>query len=344
MAKNKLKAIDFFCGAGGMTYGMTMAGIHVIAGIDIDESCRETYEYNNKLSTFIKADIKKLTPAALIKKTKIKRNDDNLIFIGCSPCQYWSIIRTDKTNSSNTKNLLKDFKRFVNYFKPGSVVIENVPGILSQKEDSGLKDFLSFLTNNNYKTDFDIINANDYGVPQTRKRFLLVASRVKVVKIPHKKKGPKAKVKSFIGVKNGFPVVRAGKIDKTTFMHTVAGLKKINLDRLAITKKNGGTRESWANDEELQLETYKTHTGFKDVYGRMSWNKAGPTITTKFFSISNGRFGHPTQKRAISLREGATLQTFPKSYLFKGSTIASNAKLIGNAVPPVLSETIGNIF
>lgn len=344
MEKKKIKALDFFCGAGGMTYGMTMAGIEVLAGIDIDESCKETYEYNNKGSKFITANIKNLTFDELEDEIEIKQNDDDLLFIGCSPCQYWSVIRTQRNKSSETKNLLGDFKKFVDHYKPGYVVIENVPGIKTNSEESGLNEFLKFLIENEYNHNYGIINSNDYGVPQSRRRFLLIASRIKTVSLPKKKRGRKAIVKSFIGTKNGFPNVDAGNIDKTDFMHTVAGLEKKNIDRLRKTKINGGMRDAWANDEELQLETYKTHTGFKDVYGRMCWDTAGPTITTKFFSLSNGRFGHPDELRAISLREGATLQTFPITYVFKEKSIASNARLIGNAVPPELSYRIGNII
>lgn len=342
MAEKKIKALDFFCGAGGMTCGMTMAGIEVLAGIDIDESCKETYEYNNKSSKFITANIKELTFDSLEKEVDISQNDDDMLFIGCSPCQYWSVIRTKRDKSSETKNLLGDFKKFVDHYRPGYIVIENVPGIKTNREESGLYDFIKFLEDNKYNHDYGIINSNDYGVPQSRRRFLLIASRVKIVTLPKKKRGKKAVVKGFIGIKNGFPKVDAGNIDKTAFMHSVAGLRQINLDRLNKTKINGGLRDGWADDDELQIETYKTHDGFKDVYGRMCWDTAGPTITTKFFSLSNGRFGHPDELRAISLREGATLQTFPKNYIFKEKSIAANARLIGNAVPPELSFRIGN--
>jgi DNA (cytosine-5)-methyltransferase 1 len=340
--KNKLRAIDFFCGAGGMSCGMEMADIQVLAGIDIDESCKSTYEYNHKNSKFILADIKKLTFEELANETGIEIDDDNLLFIGCSPCQYWSIIRTKRDKASLGKNLLLDFKRFVEHFNPGNVVIENVPGIMSNKDESGLDDFLKFLEEKKYNVAYDVINTKNYGIPQTRRRFVLVASRVKKVSIPDKTNEP-CNVKDFIGVKNGFKKIAAGHRDTTDFMHTVAGLRQINLDRLSKTEVNGGTRNAWANDEDLQLETYKVHTeGFKDVYGRMSWDKPGPTITTKFFSLSNGRFGHPDELRAISLREGATLQTFPKEYIFKEKSIAANARLIGNAVPPKLSFQIAN--
>jgi len=213
MIKNKkcIKAVDFFCGAGGMSYGMSLAGINVIAGIDIDLECKKTYEYNNPSSQFILADIKELTFKQLENNIQLKRNDDDLIFIGCSPCQHWTKMNTTKLKSEATKNLLIDFKRFVEYYHPGHIVIENVPGILSNKKGSGLNDFLSFLDNHKYKTDFKLINAFEYGVPQTRKRFLLIASRViKNISLPIADKTTMPKVKDFIGSHNGFSKISAG--------------------------------------------------------------------------------------------------------------------------------------
>jgi DNA (cytosine-5)-methyltransferase 1 len=339
-----LKAIDFFCCGGGMTYGFRQAGIDVIAGIDIDPKCKETYEFNNPGSKFIEADIKKLTNTKLKKEIKIKKNDDNLIFIGCSPCQYWSIIKTDKTKSKKSKNLLSDFKKFVDYFNPGYVVIENVPGIFS-KANSPLKKFISFLAEKGYNSvKYKVIKVSAYGVPQNRKRFLLIASRVKTLVFPEGKEDKNLTVRNFIGDEKVFPKIKEGNTDDTDFCHTTAGLKDKNLQRLALTPINGGTRDSW-KDTEYQLEVYRQKDGndnfsFKDTYGRMFWDKPASTITTKFFSISNGRFAHPEQNRAISIREGATLQTFPTDYVFKVKSIADKACLIGNAVPPELAKRI----
>lgn len=339
--KNKFKAIDFFCGAGGMTTGFRKAGINVIAGIDIDKECKETYERNNKGSKFICTDIKNISFKEFEKQTGVTKNDNELIFIGCSPCQYFSKVKTDKKKSEKSKNLLTDFKKFVDEYNPGFIVIENVPGILT-KEVSPLNDFLVFLKSKNYHHDKAIINAYKYGVPQIRRRFLLIASRVtdKVALPIANTKTKLLTVRKFIGDKNTFKPIPARHKDTTHFLHTTAGLSDSNLKRILITPHNGGTRAAW-KDTDLQIPAYiGKDNSFQDIYGRMHWDKPAPTITTKFLSISNGRFAHPEQDRAISLREGATLQTFNKGYKFYGNSIGSIARHIGNAVPPVLSKKI----
>jgi len=189
------------------------------------------------------------------------------------------------------------------------------------------------LENRNYIVYWDVHKLNEYGVPQTRKRFTLIASRVTTEKIIPEKSKNKPVVSDFIGEKNGFPKVEAGNKDNTEFQHSVAGLSKENLEALSKTPKNGGN--------SVKKRKYFTGKGFRDSYSRMSWDKPAPTITTKFFSISNGRFAHPEENRAISLREGATLQTFPKDYVFHAKSIAANARMIGNAVPPEFAKRIG---
>ena len=149
-------------------------------------------------------------------------------------------------------------------------------------------------------------------------------------------------VADVIGVENGFQKIKAGHKDTTDFQHTVAGLSEVSLKRMAMTPHDGGNRLSWANQLELQLDCYIGKDDiFKDNYGRMWWNKPSPTITTKFFSISNGRFAHPEEDRAISIREGATLQSFPKNYVFKTKSIAGAARIIGNAVPCEYARRLG---
>ncbi|WP_060872547.1 DNA cytosine methyltransferase [Myroides odoratus] len=343
MRKRALKAIDFFCSGGGMSYGMQSSGIQILGGIDFDINCKETYEANIKGADFVLADVFELEEEFLARKFKIEKNDKELVLIGCSPCQYWSIMNTNKMKSEKSKDLLKEFRRFVEYYTPGYVVVENVPGILRRKEESGLQDFIEWLEGNEYKVHKKVHEVSEYGVPQYRKRFTLIANRIDDIEIiPVRIEGKKLNVEDVIGNKNGFATVKHGYKDNTDFMHTVAGLKEINLKRLAVTPKNGGDRMAYVDDAELAPEChYGNVTGFKDVYGRMWWDRPAPTITTKFFSISNGRFAHPEEDRAISLREGAVLQSFPKTYKFKSNSIANIARMIGNAVPPKYAEAIG---
>ena len=339
-----LKAVDFFCSGGGMTSGFRKAGIKVLGGIDIDPDCEKTYTSNNPGSKFIQADIKGLAFSTLEEELGIARDDDDLIFIGCSPCQFWTRINTDKTKSKETRNLLSDFQGFVHYFKPGHIVVENVPGILKRLEESPLKSFLKFLDDEKYAYDHKVINASHYGVPQTRRRFLLIASRVtKNVSLPKADtKSSPPTVRQFIGDKKRFKPISAGHKDTTKFLHTAAGLSVNNQKRLHLTTHDGGTRAAW-RDTDLQIPAYIGKDNyFHDVYGRMFWDKPGPTITTKFYSITNGRFAHPDEDRAISLREGATLQTFDLSYEFFSKSVASAARIIGNAVPPRLARKIAS--
>lgn len=341
----KLKAVDFFCSGGGMSFGMQEAGIEILAGIDFDENCKETYEANIGKEKFILADVSELREEVLEKELSLNKNDDDLILIGCSPCQFWSIINTDKTKSQKSKNLLIEFSRFVKYFRPGYVVVENVPGVLRKKEESGLNEFIGWLQENGYENPhFTVHNVSDFDVPQNRKRFTLIASRVAKEEIePLKSKKGRIYVKDVLGVENGFPKIKAGHKDHTNFLHTTSGISELNKRRLKKVKKDGGDRFGFANDPELQLNCFiGRDDSFKDTFGRLWWDKPSPTITTKFFSISNGRFVHPEEDRALSLREGATLQSFPKTYKFKGTSTANIARMIGNAVPPNYATAIGN--
>ncbi len=339
---NKIKAVDFFCGGGGMSFGLQKSDIDVLAGIDYDASCKKTYEANITDAKFIHADVFELKEVDLQKTLELKRNDDNLIFIGCSPCQFWSIINTDRKKSEKSKNLLVEFERFVKFFNPGYIVVENVPGVLRRKKESGLEQFIYWLETNLYNVHFEIHNTYDYGVPQNRKRFTLVANRVGEQKIVPQKTIHRKIVSDVIGVKNGFPKIQAGHQDDSHFIHSVRNVTPLTLRRLKKVKCDGGNRLDFAHDSELQLPCFiGKDSSFKDTFGRLWWDRPAPTITTKFFSVSNGRFVHPEENRALSLREGATLQSFPKCYKFFGSSHESIARQIGNAVPPEYARRIG---
>lgn len=343
MLKSQIKAVDFFCGGGGMSYGMKQAGINVLAGIDYEPACKKTYEANIKGAEFIQADVFNLGVKELQRKLKLKQNDDNLLLIGCSPCQFWSIINTDKTKSQKSKNLLIEFERFVQYFNPGYVVVENVPGVLRKKVESGLDYFINSLESKKYKVHFEIHDISEYNVPQNRKRFTLIANRIGQETIsPIKYNGGKLTVRDVLGEHNGFSRINAGHKDSTDFIHSSPNITPITLKRLKKVKKDGGNRLDFAHDPELQLKCFTGRdNSFKDTFGRLWWDKPSPTITTKFFSVSNGRFVHPDEDRALSLREGASLQSFPKEYKFYGTSHAAIARIIGNAVPPEYARRIG---
>lgn len=341
-----IRAIDFFCGGGGMTNGLRQAGINVIAGVDFDKEAKDTYEYNNPGSVFINTDIRRLRSDFFERKFNVRRNDDRLILVGCSPCQFYSIINTDKEKSARSKDLLKNFARFIEYYRPGFVLVENVPGIMTNK-NSILPFFLQKLQDIGYTNIVkEVVDLSYYGVPQSRRRFSLIATRLDNVNLHLPPKDNRQSIlKDFIGEANGFPKIKAGHKDPTSFNHSAAGLSDLCMRRMLKTSHDGGSRLDWANDPELQLKCFiGRDNSFKDTFGRMWWDKPASTITTKFFSISNGRFGHPEEDRALSIREGATLQTFPKTYIFKTGSISSAAKLIGNAVPCEYARRLGTLL
>ncbi len=336
----RIKAVDFFSGAGGLTYGLRSSGIDVLAGVDVDGSCKETYEKNNEGSVYLERDITTYLPEQLQKDLNIKKNDDLMVFAGCAPCQFWSIIHTSKEKSKKTKDLILDFQSFVEYFKPGFVIVENVPGI-SSKEGSPMSKFIITLETMGYNVAHHVTDMSQYGIPQKRKRFTLLASRISKISLPEPTNKHKT-LKDILGPKNGFPKIEAGTKDSTKLLHTAASLSEKNIDRLKMTPADGGDRSAWQNKKKYKLDCYSSgERKFYDTYGRMWWDRPAPTITTKFYSISNGRFAHPEENRAISLREGATIQTFPKNYEFIEKSVASISKMIGNAVPPEFGKILG---
>ena len=343
----QLKAVDFFCGGGGMSLGMARAGIDIVAALDNDKFCRETYAANHDGPEFILADITKAPVSILAERAAIQRGDDAMLFIGCSPCQYWSIVNgwTDshrKARARASKNLLRDFIRFVDHYRPGFVVVENVRGIEKNPVDSGLAELRDFFHANGYAYDSGVLTMSNYGVPQTRRRFVLIASRTLGKMALPSRSNSSPTVASCIGENANLRKISAGDAASNDLLHRAAKLSDTNMHRLILTSEGEG-RKNWSVRRELELPAYrgKPMGFFSENYGRMSWNKPAPTITTRFYSLSCGRFGHPEQNRAISLREGAMLQTFPKKYKFKTTTFAATGRLIGNAVPPKFAERLG---
>ena len=336
--REQLKAIDFFSGVGGLTRGLLNARVGVRAGVDSDESCRETFEFNNESAEFISTDIRQLD-RSIVRNLVREEGKNNMLFTGCAPCQSFSKQRRSKSRRPDA-TVLGSFAELVEEFQPAYVLIENVPGLRSVKGFSTYKRFKRMLTTNGYGVSEDVVNANEYGVAQSRRRLILVAALGAEISLPERthdgKNVPFATVRETIG---HYPALKAGGSSQTVANHVAAELSDLNLRRIQNTPQDGGDRRDWP--EELWLDCHKgEYSGHSDVYGRMFWDRPSPTLTGRCVSISNGRYGHPSQNRAISLREAAALQSFDDDFTFSGH-IRQIALHIGNAVPVLLAEKLG---
>lgn len=332
--------IDLFCGIGGLTKGLELANLNVIAGIDIDKTCQFSYEINNN-AEFIAEDITKITPEILIKKFP---ENATKILVGCAPCQPFSKYTKRYRKSGHTDNkwkLLYSFIDLVIGVKPEVISMENVPELAKEHV---FQDFINSLEALGYNLHWEIAYCPNYGVPQKRKRLVLLASLLGDIKlIPPLY--TKEQYKTVRDVLSNIPPISSGEKSTQDPMHRATQLSPLNIDRIRNSKQ-GGTWKDW--DDSLKLKCHKKTTGkgYGSVYGRMCWDEPSPTITTQFYGYGNGRFGHPEQDRAISYREGAILQSFPADYVFlsDNETAFNRRELgihIGNAVPVELGRAIG---
>ena len=338
----KIEAIDLFCGIGGLTCGLRQARfngskIHVLAGLDNDVACQYSYEKNNK-AQFIAGDI---TDYDFTKLKKLYSNDSIRVLVGCAPCQPFSAHSYKyKNNSSDTRwNLINYFIKAVKILNPHVISMENVRGIT--RTDVFGK-FVEDLKKLGYQITDKIVNCSDYGIPQNRSRLVLLGSKLGKIAISQKTHS-KENYMTVGDIIKSLPNIKSGETSTYDPVHRCRKLMPINLKRIKQSKPKG-TWHDW--DESLLPECYKRQSGqtFCSVYGRMSWDSISPTITTQFYAYGSGRFGHPSQHRAISLREGALLQTFPIDYDFgEKITFSTLGRHIGNAVPPKLGKVIGNV-
>ncbi len=332
----RISAIDLFCGVGGLTCGLKNAGINVRLGIDIDPSCRFPYTANNK-AKFLLKNIEEVEAKDL--QHAFKGNSLKMM-AGCAPCQTFSRYNQKADSSDKRWWLLMHFSRLIKEMKPELVTMENVPGLVQQ---SIFNTFVGDLETEGYEVSFQIVNCAEYGVPQRRQRLVLLASKLGPIRFLDSDEVGE-QVKTVFDAIGKLPPLHAGEIHKEDTLHQCAMLSEINLRRIKASHP-GGTWKDW--DEDLVVDCHKKKSGetYPSVYGRMVWDEPSPTITTQFYGYGNGRFGHPEQDRAISLREGAILQSFPPNYLFvpPGEKINKTAvgKLIGNAVPVKIGEIIG---
>lgn len=334
----KIVAVDLFCGVGGLTHGLTRAGVNVQLGVDLDPACRYPMEYNND-AKFLEADVASLLPSDV---RRAFGDAQITLLAGCAPCQpfssYAHSARRDVPHDD--WELLRSFSKLVLAVRPTLVTMENVPPLLKQPI---FKEFVADLHEAGYNIDFKVVDGRDIGLPQKRQRLVLVASLLGPIVIPDAEKSA-VTVRETIAE---LPPIAAGTSDPDDPLHAAASLSALNLTRIRHSKP-GGTWRDWPSELVSACHARPTGSTYPSVYGRMEWDMPAPTMTTQCYGFGNGRFGHPEQDRAISLREAAMIQSFPKRYAFvsPGSRINFNTlgRMIGNAVPVLLGEFIGEIL
>ena len=324
-----LTAIDLFCGCGGLSLGLRRAKFKVIAAVDKDALSVATYRKNHKRTRTIKNDIRLIDAAALMEELGLEPGELDLL-AGCPPCQGFSTLRTlngGREIDEPMNDLVFEFIRFIHSFLPKAIMMENVPALL---DDVRLRRFKDELSQLGYLCHAEVFNAVDFGVPQRRHRMILIGAHGGCPSFAE----PVNRRRTVAGAIRKFPAPHT--IDDPVHNYQPRRSAHINalISRIPV---DGGSRT--ALPEKDQLKCHRGFDGFKDIYGRMSWRQPAPTITGGCINPSRGRFLHPQANRAITLREAAILQGFPRSYQFdlsRGRYPA--AQLIGNAFPPKFAE------
>lgn len=329
-----VSCIDLFCGVGGLTHGFVKEGLPVAAGIDLDAACRYPYEQNNN-TIFVERDVSQVGPNDL---NEFFGDAELKVLAGCAPCQPFSTYSQRYDLNRNERwGLLYEFARLAEGTRPNVITMENVPSV--QKHEV-FHDFVTELENFGYHVWYSVVDSSHYGVPQTRKRMVLLASLHGPIKMIDRTHAKPITVRQAIGRLEPIP---AGGSSNSDGLHVAANLSELNLRRIKASEPGGSWRD-WP--QELVAKCHREGTGktYPSVYGRMEWDKPAPTMTTQCYGFGNGRFGHPEQDRAISLREAAVIQGFPKNYKFleKGARIEFKTlgRMIGNAVPVGLGQAI----
>ncbi|NOK32266.1 DNA cytosine methyltransferase [Corallococcus exercitus] len=345
-APSNIAAVDLFCGVGGKTHGFVKEGIRVVAGVDSDPTCRFAYTANNPGAEFHCKGVEELRPQEVLDwfpRGALR------VLIGCAPCQPFSTYSYRYTKKPRGRRgaddrfgLLSVFGRLVEAVRPEILTAENVPELALQGH-SVYRDFVRDLERLGYFVFSDVVRCADYGVPQTRERLVLLASRLGPISL----EPPTHTPDSYLTVRDAIahlPPIDAGGLPQATDpLHRSSRLSPLNLKRIRATPVGGGWQD-WPR--ALRLECHKRDSGktYPSVYGRMHWERLAPTITTQCYGLGNGRFGHPEQHRAISLREAALLQTFPPDYRFAATPtdviFKHIGRHIGNAVPVALGAAI----
>jgi DNA (cytosine-5)-methyltransferase 1 len=332
-----LTSIDLFAGAGGLSHGLTAEGFNVVAAVEVDPISAKSYGLNHPGTHVMVSDIRKVTGPQILNQVKLGRGELDLL-TGCPPCQAFSTLRTRRRGQSLDdpgKELITEMLRLVRSIRPRAVIVENVPGLA---DDQRFTNFRLGLEKAGYQSTYAVLNASDFGVPQRRKRLILIALRGKA--IPTGWSNHRSDRKT---VRDAIGHLKQAGVSGDLLHDIPENRTAAMMSRIKATPKDGGSRKDIS--AELQCACHERIDGFKDVYGRMAWDDISPTITSGCNNPSRGRFLHPQENRAITLREAALLQSFPQSYQFcldRGKEHV--ARQIGNAFPPDLIRPIAGVI
>lgn len=325
LTRRKPTAVDLFAGCGGLTEGLRQAGFRVLGAVEIDVLAAKSYRMNHRRVQLWADDIRAVPVSEMLSVLQLAKGELDLL-AGCPPCQGFSSLRTlngKRTVRDRRNSLTNEFLRFVRGLSPRAIMLENVPGLAGRRR---FREFAAVLKDMGYVVNWAVLDAARYGVPQRRRRLILLAALE--AKVEFAAAAPKeATVRHALRM-----LATAGQTDDP--LHRIMGPRSERItDLIKLIPKDGGSRSDLP--ERLWLECHKKCAGFSDVYGRMRWNAVAPTITGGCLNPSKGRFLHPVQDRAITAREAALLQSFPMGYRFAiDRGMYAVADMIGNAMPP----------
>lgn len=351
--KRRPTAIDLFAGCGGLTSGLSAAGFRVVAAVEKDEDAADTYAANHPKVRLYREDIRNVSPSKLRRDLGFSKDEAPDLIAGCPPCQGFTRLTESNGRRDPRNRLVRDFLRFVTVLRPRACMMENVPGLLTRGKGY-FKELHQGLKAAGYEVTYEVVELADYGVPQFRKRLVLLAARSGSIEIPkptHRdpslsRTAHQRPWKTVRDTISDLPVpplrseVRAQVAKPRYQWHYARDIASLMRRRLKHALANGNDRTTLP--PSLRLACHERQPdGHYDVYGVIDWDAPSPTITSGCTNASKGRFGHPEVPRPLTATEAALLQTFPRSYRFKGSGLESVARQIGNALPMRFAKVVG---